>query len=115
MLAACATATLVTAAPAQAKTMDWDACPAGYVCLYGDTYGRGRYSNAPGTERANVGSHINDLTSSIWNRTDTYVCFYEHSDYGGRRLIGVNPNSWVDNVGSSANDKISSYTQDCHL
>ncbi|MEU1877756.1 peptidase inhibitor family I36 protein [Streptosporangium sp. NPDC020072] len=101
--------TVVTAAPAQAKAMDWDNCPEGYVCLYGDTYGRGRYSNTPGTEKANVGAFINDLTSSIWNRTNDAVCFYEHTNWGGRTLIGVGPGEWVDNVGVAANDKISSY------
>ncbi|MFF4419062.1 peptidase inhibitor family I36 protein [Streptosporangium sp. NPDC001559] len=109
VMAVCAVATLVTAIPAEAKLMDWDACPEGYVCLYSDTYGRGRYSNAAGPNNANVGAFINDMTSSIWNRTHYSICFYQHADFGGAGLIGINGYGWVDNVGSSANDRISSY------
>ncbi|WP_425582237.1 peptidase inhibitor family I36 protein [Streptosporangium carneum] len=39
------------------------------------------------------------------------MCFYEHTNFGGTSLIGVPAHGWVDNVGSFANDKISSYRE----
>ncbi|WP_433432712.1 peptidase inhibitor family I36 protein [Nonomuraea sp. CA-141351] len=108
--AACATAALVGAAPAQAKATAWAECYEGYVCLYGDTNGEGRYLNTAGPTLRNVGSRMNDLTSSIWNRTSYTVCFYEHADTWGRELVRLGPGGWTANVGSAANDKITSYT-----
>ncbi|WP_165495425.1 peptidase inhibitor family I36 protein [Actinomadura roseirufa] len=51
----------------------------------------------------------NDLTSSLWNRTGSRVCFYEHTNYGGSLLAIVNAGDWRGNVGATANDKISSW------
>jgi hypothetical protein len=106
---ACATAALVSAAPAQAQAA-WAECYSGYVCLYGDTNGQGRYLNTAGPTNRNVGSRMNDLTTSIWNRTSYTVCFYDHADTWGSELIRLGPGGWTNNVGSAANDRITSYT-----
>jgi hypothetical protein len=108
--AACTTAALVSATPAQAKAAAWAECYSGYVCLYGDINGEGRYSNVAGPTNANVGSRMNDLTSSIWNRTSYTVCFYNDINASGPELLRLGPGGWTGNVGSAANDKISSYT-----
>ncbi|MEV8638468.1 peptidase inhibitor family I36 protein [Streptosporangium sp. NPDC051023] len=103
-------AALVSATPAQAKVLAWAECYPGYVCLYGDINGEGRYRNEAGPTSANVGSQMNDLTSSIWNRTSYTVCFYEHINASGSELVRLGPDQRTSNVGSAANDKISSYT-----
>ncbi|RBQ17349.1 hypothetical protein DP939_25795 [Spongiactinospora rosea] len=109
--AACAMTALISAAPAQAGVQDWDNCTSGRVCLYGDTYGRGRFLTFPGVAR-HVGK-MNDLTSSIWNRSGRNVCFYQHANYGGKLLLevgaGGSKGAWLNYVGDSVNDRISSY------
>ncbi|RBQ13918.1 hypothetical protein DP939_43290 [Spongiactinospora rosea] len=114
VVAACAAATLTGATAAQAQTaaQAWVDCPKGYVCLYGDTNGRGRHSNQPGPKRANVGKFINDHTSSIWNRTDKFVCFFPDANFKPYQwsVVALGPGEWTNWVGKRANDKISSYT-----
>ncbi|MEU5159093.1 peptidase inhibitor family I36 protein [Streptomyces sp. NPDC020875] len=84
-------------------------CPNGYVCVWGDSNYEGRFLFVPGTSRSNVGNHMNDLTTSLWNRTGSRVCFYDHADYQGSILAIVNPGDWRGNVGPTANDRISSW------
>ncbi|RBQ14979.1 hypothetical protein DP939_37980 [Spongiactinospora rosea] len=69
-----------------------------------------RWTVRCGSGEIRIGSWINGLTSSIWNRTGYTVCFYEHINASGRELIRIGPGGWSNNVGSGANDKISSYT-----
>ncbi|WP_131742234.1 peptidase inhibitor family I36 protein [Actinomadura roseirufa] len=110
---ACAAVTMSTAGIAQASPpKNPNDCPNGYVCVWGDINYEGRYLFNPGTDRANVGSFMNDLTSSLWNRTGSQVCFYEHADFRGATLAIVPAGSWLSNVGPAANDKISSW-RDC--
>ncbi|MER0240642.1 peptidase inhibitor family I36 protein [Streptomyces sp. HSW2009] len=105
---ACMTATTVIGSATSASANPND-CPDGYVCVWGDINYEGRFLFAPGPERANVGSHMNDLTSSIWNRTGSQVCFYNHADWRGGVMRIVPAGGYLANVGPDANDTISSW------
>ncbi|WP_189930874.1 peptidase inhibitor family I36 protein [Streptomyces sulfonofaciens] len=104
----CVAAASVVVGGTQASAHPED-CPDGYVCVWGDSNYEGRFLFVPGTDRANVGSAMNDLTTSIWNRTGSRVCFYDDANYGGSILAIVNAGAWRGNVGPTANDRISSW------
>ncbi|WP_242908356.1 peptidase inhibitor family I36 protein [Actinomadura terrae] len=121
---ACAAATMTTTGIAQASAPPAPAgsgktgtvrvanpndCPNNYVCVWGDINYEGRFLFVPGTSRANVGDFMNDLTSSLWNRTGSRVCFYQDSDYRGSLLAIVDGGGYRANVGATANDRISSW------
>ncbi|WP_432762240.1 peptidase inhibitor family I36 protein [Streptomyces sp. NBC_01241] len=102
-----AAASVVTgAAPASANPND---CPKNYVCVWGDSNYEGRFLFVPGTDRANVGRAMNDLTTSLWNRTGSRVCFYDNDNYGGSVLAIVSPGESRGNIGRTANDRITSW------
>jgi hypothetical protein len=101
-----AASAIVGGTPASANPND---CPNGYVCVWGDSNYEGRFIFVPGNHRANVGSFMNDLTTSLWNRTGSRVCFYDDAGYGGPILAIVNPGGSRPNVGPTANDRISSW------
>ncbi|WP_242895166.1 peptidase inhibitor family I36 protein [Actinomadura litoris] len=104
--AACAAGTTVgTTGIANA---DWRDCPNGSVCVWEHSNYNGRFLSG-GTTVGNVGSAINDKTTSLWNRTGTVVCFFEHTNSGGRAVYVTGPGDSSANVGNSANDKISSW------
>ncbi|GAA2532401.1 hypothetical protein GCM10010201_34830 [Pilimelia columellifera subsp. columellifera] len=50
----------------------------------------------------------NDLTTSIWNRTGRKVCFYNDTNHQ-RQLLSLDAGGSTANVGSAANDRISSF------
>lgn len=106
--AVCVTATSIIAGgtPASADPQD---CPSGYVCVWGDSNYQGRYLFAPGPERSSVGGYMNDLTTSLWNRTGSQVCFYQHDNWRGVTLKIIPAGGSSPNVGPSANDAISSW------
>ncbi|MBC3984655.1 peptidase inhibitor family I36 protein [Streptomyces buecherae] len=106
--ATCMAATTVLAGATQASANPND-CPGGYVCVWGDSNYEGRFLFVPGTSRSNVGDHMNDLTTALWNRTGSRVCFYDHSNYGGSVLAIVSPGESRGNIGPTANDRISSW------
>ncbi|GGL68916.1 hypothetical protein GCM10010095_62160 [Streptomyces anthocyanicus] len=106
-------AVLVTAAsvvaggvPASANPQQ---CPSGYVCVWGDSNYEGRYLFAPGTELSNIGSYMNDLTTSVWNRTGSRICLYPDADWRGETLGIVLAGGSTPNLGNDANDKITSW------
>lgn len=100
-------ATLATGATrASADSKD---CPDRYVCVWGDSNYNGRFRFQPGTDLANVGPEMNDLTTSLWNRTGSTVCFYDDANYNGKLLARVGPGDSRPNVGSGANDRITSW------
>lgn len=106
-------ATLQLAAPgaAQAATTEYRDCPDHYLCLWGDGNYAGRYTFYPeagGLFVPNIGSRMNDLTTSIWNRTSRRVCFYDNINYQSQ-LLCLNAGASSANVGAGANDKISSF------
>ncbi|RBQ18636.1 hypothetical protein DP939_19310 [Spongiactinospora rosea] len=107
---ACAMTTLGTAAPAQAKATAWDFCNPGMICLYQHVEGKGAMKAWGERDREvlNVGSDWNDRTSSIWNRSSMTVCFYEHRNLDGVRII-LDPGRWADRL-YELNDRISSWT-----
>lgn len=109
-----ATATASTATPSgTVSVQDYRDCPDHYVCLWGDASYAGRYifvpeGNGSPLFRSNIGSFMNDLTTSIWNRTSRRICFYRDTNYQGL-LLCMNPGASSPNIGSGANDKISSF------
>ncbi|MBB5935727.1 peptidase inhibitor family I36 protein [Streptomyces zagrosensis] len=106
--AACIAATTVVAGATQASANPND-CPNNAVCMWGDSNYEGRFLFVPGTSRSNVGSHMNDHTTALWNRTGSRVCPYDHAKYGGSLLAIVNTGESRPNIGSTANDRISSW------
>jgi len=52
-------------------------------------------------------SRINDLTSSIWNRTSSAVCFHDRANTEGKGLLRLSPGEWSADIGRAANKKIS--------
>lgn len=86
-----------------------DDCPKDYVCVWGDSNFNGRFHFEPGPNLANVGPAMNDLTTSLWNRTNSTVCFYDDANYGGKLLARVAPGESRANVGTGANDRITSW------
>lgn len=105
---ACLVAGSVVAGGTQASANPND-CPKGYVCVWGDSNYEGRFLFVPGTKRANVGERMNDLTTSLWNRTGSRICFYDDANYGGSVLAIVDPGGSRANVGPTANDRITSW------
>src|SRR5690349_20657523 len=112
---AMAAITLVTGAAVQvaatgAAHADYRDCPDRYVCLWGDGNYEGRYRFQPEGNLfvPNIGSAMNDLTTSIWNRTGRTICFYNDINYQGQ-LLCLNGGGSTPNVGSGANDRISSF------
>ncbi|WP_189113119.1 peptidase inhibitor family I36 protein [Pilimelia terevasa] len=99
-----------TTGAAQADGKEWRDCPDSYVCLWDDGNYAGRYRFQPEHDAfvSWIGSAMNDRTTSIWNRTGSRVCFYDHVNYQGELLCldggGANPN-----VGAELNDRISSF------
>ncbi|MFF8913426.1 peptidase inhibitor family I36 protein [Streptomyces sp. NPDC015032] len=104
----CVTATTVVTGGTQAMANPND-CPKDYVCVWGDSNYEGRFLFVPGTSRKNVGDRMNDLTTALWNRTGSTICFYDDTGYGGSLLARVGPGESRPNVGRTANDRISSW------
>lgn len=100
---------IMAVAPSSAMADSRD-CPGNYVCVWGDTNYTGRFIFQPGgQDHPDIGSSMNDLTSSLWNRSGSRVCFYADTNYHGSLLLIVTAGGSRANVGSTANDKISSW------
>lgn len=107
-LVAGAAVQIAAVGPAQADYRD---CPDHYLCLWGDASYTGRYTFYPesgGLFVSNIGDFMNDLTTSIWNRTSRRVCFYNDINYQGQ-LGCLDGGGSTANVGDGANDRISSF------
>lgn len=100
-------------APGTASVDDYRDCPDHYLCLWGDASYAGRYIFFPEGDDGGplfvpyIGDFMNDLTTSIWNRTSRRVCFYRDANYQGL-LFCMNGGDSSANIGSDANDQISS-------
>jgi hypothetical protein len=84
-------------------------CPDHYMCFWGDSYYRGRYLFSPSHTDNNIGNFMNDLTTSMWNRTGYHMCFFPDTNLRGEAVSGLRPGQWSPNVGTGANDRISSW------
>ncbi|MFE7462704.1 peptidase inhibitor family I36 protein [Streptomyces sp. NPDC057499] len=69
----------------------------------------GRFVFVHGTSQEYAGSRMNNLTTSLWNRTDSAICFYDDAGYGGALLARVAPGHSRPNLERGANDRISSW------
>ncbi|GLY25692.1 peptidase inhibitor family I36 protein [Micromonospora sp. NBRC 101691] len=97
----------VHSSPAQAHLQD---CPDNYVCIWGDANYQGRYLFVPHVAvMSNIGSFMNDLASSYWNRTPTGMCFYRHTNFTGHDSLYVHPGQSIPRDQWSTNDTISSF------
>jgi hypothetical protein len=66
---------------APAAQAHYSQCPSGHFCVWQHSSYEGRFfSNS--TSTLNVGSYMNDRTTSVWNRSDRTVCMYRHENYG---------------------------------
>ncbi|KUN86448.1 peptidase inhibitor family I36 protein [Streptomyces griseoruber] len=106
MTAALAGGALAAAPSASAAASD---CPAAMVCIFQNVNFTGRWIGQTDPYRSNVGDYMNDRTSSIVNRTDRDICFYQDADYGGDMLMWIPARSAADVLVEGANDRISSF------
>lgn len=107
---AAATATTVGGEQGTVRVTNFNDCPDGFVCVWGDTNYTGRFVGQIGSlDRPDIESFMNDLTSSVWNRSPYQICFYENTNYGGDLLLVAFPGNSFANVGDRANDRISSW------
>ncbi|MEU1181128.1 peptidase inhibitor family I36 protein [Streptomyces sp. NPDC005820] len=106
MTAALAGGTLAAAPSASAAESD---CPAAMVCVFQDIYFQGRMVGQTDPYRSNIGDYMNDRTSSIVNRTDRDICFYQNIDYQGDMLMWIPARSAAGVLVEGANDRISSF------
>ncbi|MEU5974786.1 peptidase inhibitor family I36 protein [Streptomyces sp. NPDC047315] len=110
---ACLTGTLAMtgAAPANAAPAapaDWRDCTTNSVCVWDHSNYNGAFL-AGGANVPNVGTTMNDRTTSLGNLTRSRICFYDHSSYRGELLASVGPGEWRPNIGAHANDRITSW------
>ncbi|MFE6777534.1 peptidase inhibitor family I36 protein [Streptomyces sp. NPDC057702] len=96
------------ATPASATPPDYRDCTGNSVCVWDNSNYDGGFL-AGGVNVPNVGKAMNDRTTSLWNRSGSRICFYQHSNYGGELLANVGPGESRPNIGSHANDRISSW------
>ncbi|MFJ9562777.1 peptidase inhibitor family I36 protein [Streptomyces fuscichromogenes] len=95
----------LTAAPSASATSS--DCPSNYICAFENENFTGRMVGNTGNV-SNIGDYMNDRTTSIVNNTDRVVCFYDNADYDGS-LTDANPHVAIPNIGSYANDRITSW------
>ncbi|MFJ2261538.1 peptidase inhibitor family I36 protein [Streptomyces sp. NPDC087844] len=57
-------------------------CKAGQFCIWENSSYQGMFASSQ-YDKSNVGSAMNDRTTSFWNRTDHTVCMYENSNFQG--------------------------------
>ncbi|WP_405392559.1 peptidase inhibitor family I36 protein [Streptomyces sp. NBC_01102] len=62
---------------APATQAHYSQCPPGHFCIWQHSIYEGRFFSSPNS-RPNVGSYMNDRTSSVWNRTSRTVCMNRH-------------------------------------
>lgn len=72
------------AQPVQAAD-GYDRCPDGSFCIFGDANGQGRfaYFSCMSPDLSRIGSGIDNMTSSVWNRTSDTWKVYEGYNYSG--------------------------------
>ncbi|MER5199766.1 peptidase inhibitor family I36 protein [Streptomyces sp. NPDC002755] len=71
---------------------DFSQCKAGQFCIWEHSSYQGMFASSQ-YDKPNVGSAMNDRTTSFWNRTDHLVCLCEHGNFQGVPFACVFPNS----------------------
>lgn len=56
-------------------------CPSGHFCIWQHSSYEGRFFSSD-RDTPNVGSYMNDRTTSYWNRSGRDVCLFRHQNYG---------------------------------
>jgi len=103
-IASLAAAVLCVSSPAFASKGD---CPQGYMCIFGDSNFTGRFM-ATSQPVGNVES-LNDLTTSVWNRTGAHWCLFLDTGFGPTQdTYVVAPGQEISNIGNGWNDNVSS-------
>ena len=91
-------------------------CQDGNVCLFekmgyeGDLF----QTTNPTVFDLRDGTNMNDRTTSIWNRTKSYICFYADPDgpHGtNHMLVKLDPGGSNPYIGKDASDRISAITE----
>jgi hypothetical protein len=113
-----ATATSAAAAPkpisepAMTIAVDSTWCVDGAFCVFENSGYTGSAFRS-GYDTPNVGSLMNDKMTSLWNRTNKYVCLYRSSWYNDRMIpVGqgaIFPGQSIPNVNPDANDQLTSF------
>ncbi|WP_158239693.1 peptidase inhibitor family I36 protein [Streptomyces carminius] len=81
LLSAAVLAGALGALNAPAAQAHYSECPKGHFCVWQNNGYEGRFFSSP-HDVPNIGSYMNDRTTSVWNRTDHTVCMYRDQNYG---------------------------------
>ncbi|MFF5157762.1 peptidase inhibitor family I36 protein [Streptomyces sp. NPDC000348] len=81
LLSAAVLAGALATLDAPAAHAHYSQCPSGHFCVWQHSSYEGRFFSSD-RDTPNVGSHMNDRTTSFWNRSSRVVCLYRHENYG---------------------------------
>ncbi|MFD5157512.1 peptidase inhibitor family I36 protein [Streptomyces hawaiiensis] len=103
------------AAPGEGEVtalVDYTWCVDDAFCIFENTGYTGSAFRS-GYDTPNVGEVMNDKMTSLWNRTDKYVCLYRDSWYRNHMLplaqIAIGPGQSMANVNRNENDVLTSF------
>jgi hypothetical protein len=65
---------------APAAQAHYSQCPSGHFCVWQHSSYEGRFFSSD-RDTPNVGSYMNDRTTSVWNRSNRTVCMYRNQNY----------------------------------
>ncbi|MGW4233356.1 peptidase inhibitor family I36 protein [Streptomyces sp. NPDC004980] len=82
LLAASVMVGALTALNAGTAQAHYSQCQAGQFCIWENSSYQGLFASSQ-YDKPNVGSAMNDRTTSFWNRTDHTVCMYQDSNFAG--------------------------------
>ncbi|MFD7961199.1 peptidase inhibitor family I36 protein [Streptomyces zaomyceticus] len=68
----------------------FERCTDGQLCLFKEKNGRGEMTDLDGSRNLYSDSW-NDKVKSVWNRTDSMVCFYNDTYHGGAFVTDTTP------------------------
>jgi hypothetical protein len=101
----------ISSGSAQASALDWTQCPVGYLCVWTDANGQGRFAQFRSGSRfidEISGYNFDNKISSLKNRTDQYWCVYDDVNYYNPKLE-IWPQENIARLSSVGwNDRISS-------
>ncbi|MFI5572498.1 peptidase inhibitor family I36 protein [Streptomyces sp. NPDC051740] len=81
LLSAAVLAGALGALDVPAAQAHYSQCPSGHFCVWQHSSYEGRFFSS-NRDTPNVGSYMNDRTTSFWNRSNRVVCLYRHENYG---------------------------------
>ncbi|MGW0561720.1 peptidase inhibitor family I36 protein [Streptomyces sp. NPDC003016] len=106
--AATLAAVAIGALSAPPAAADSDYCQANEFCVWDDSSYQGRFVGSPAQNVSNIGLHMNDRTTSYWNRTSQWITVYSDSGYRGC-MFAIPPGGSDAAVDPHLNDRVTSF------